>query len=395
MAGLKNGPSAFGAALLLGGAVLVLASSSTACGSSVPLGTFEPGPDGAPPSLAPEAGGPEVDANAFRPLCAATECPIPYGTCSDDSFRCETNFDSDNTSCGACGVECPSGELMRDLFGAEFFCQSGTCKMSCASDSAKHTGDCNNNVADGCEVDLDCDSNNCGACGVKCPAGTNCVGGNCGCPAGLTACGPAGCGLECVDLKLDDTNCGVCGKVCEPGATPPPPNMHVGCDNGACGPLKCDRGFEDCNTNLADGCEVELAGDPANCGSCGKACGAGQVCENGKCSCAPSETRCPGFGTFTYCVDLQSDSQDCGACGNRCPFAEYPSRSVCRLGRCEVQCPAGFADCDGNVANGCETQVRSDPRNCGACGVQCDLALGQPCVEGACLVAPCEGGPSR
>jgi hypothetical protein len=39
--------------------------------------------------------------------------------------------------------------------------------------------------------------------------------------------------------------------------------------------------------------------------------------------------------------------------------------------------------------------VSSDPRNCGACGVRCDLSIGQPCVDGACLEAPCDTGPAK
>lgn len=392
MAGLTHGSRAIGAALVT---ALAVAMSSTACGSSVPLGGYDEPPDAGPPAFGSEAGTPEADANAFRPLCAATTCPAPYGTCADDSFRCQTNFDSDNTSCGACGVVCPNGEAMRDLLGAEFHCQSGTCRMACAADSAKHTGDCNHDVADGCEIDLDCDPNNCGACGVKCPAGLGCVAGNCGCPAGLSACGEAGCGNECLDLRSDDGNCGTCGNACPPGDTPPHPNMHLGCGDSKCGALKCDPGWGNCNTSADDGCETELAVDPLNCNKCGNACAAGQECDNGKCRCAPNETRCPDFGEFSRCVDLETSDQDCGACGNRCPLADYPSKSVCRLGRCELECPPGHADCDGNVANGCETLVSADPRNCGACGVRCDLAIGQPCVDGACAKAPCDEGPAK
>jgi hypothetical protein len=395
-ASLAQGTRAISAALVAGLVGVVLAVSSAACRSSVPLGGYDEQPDATPPPLVSEAGAAEADANAFRPLCAATTCPAPYGTCPDDSFRCQTNFDSDNTSCGACGITCPNGEAMRDLLGAEFYCQSGQCRMACAADSAKHTGDCNKNVADGCEVDLNCDANNCGACGVTCPAGLGCVAGNCGCPAGLDACGPAGCGLECLDLKSDDNSCGTCGTACPQGDTPPGPNMHLGCSASKCGATKCDQGFGDCDSNPATGCEIDLSSDPKNCNACANACAPGQLCENGKCRCAPSETRCPGFfGDFTYCANLETDAQDCGACGNRCPNTEYPTKSVCRLGRCELQCPPGYADCDSNPKNGCETLVGSDPRNCGACGVRCDLALGQPCVEGSCLKAPCDEGPAK
>jgi hypothetical protein len=36
-----------------------------------------------------------------------------------------------------------------------------------------------------------------------------------------------------------------------------------------CKVTSCSSGFADCNGNGADGCEVDLARDPNNCGSCG------------------------------------------------------------------------------------------------------------------------------
>ncbi|MEZ4406110.1 MAG: hypothetical protein R3A52_06525 [Polyangiales bacterium] len=36
------------------------------------------------------------------------------------------------------------------------------------------------------------------------------------------------------------------------------------------GPLMCPSGRADCNNDRSDGCEVDLANDPANCGACGR-----------------------------------------------------------------------------------------------------------------------------
>jgi hypothetical protein len=44
-------------------------------------------------------------------------------------------------------------------------------------------------------------------------------------------------------------------------------------------------------------------------------------------------------------------------------------------------CPSSKADCDGNEANGCETDVLTSGGHCGACKHSC---LGAPCVGGAC-----------
>ncbi len=41
------------------------------------------------------------------------------------------------------------------------------------------TADCDGDSANGCEVNTNTDSNNCGSCGNKCPPGTHCVNGSC------------------------------------------------------------------------------------------------------------------------------------------------------------------------------------------------------------------------
>lgn len=51
-------------------------------------------------------------------------------------------------------------------------------------------------------------------------------------------------------------------------------------------------------------------------------------------------------------------------------------------------CPPFFADCDGNPANGCETEVSADPNNCGGCGVPCESPMF--CGAGECLAGCAE-----
>lgn len=50
-----------------------------------------------------------------------------------------------------------------------------------------------------------------------------------------------------------------------------------------------------------------------------------------------------------------------------------------------VSCDAGFADCDNDPANGCETALQVDASHCGACGAACES--GQVCDgTGTCAV---------
>ncbi|MEZ4301626.1 MAG: hypothetical protein R3B70_42220 [Polyangiaceae bacterium] len=55
------------------------------------------------------------------------------------------------------------------------------------------------------------------------------------------------------------------------------------CSKGKCEIDKCDPGFDDCNHDAADGCEIDLTSDGDNCGDCKKVCGPGKQCTEGKC----------------------------------------------------------------------------------------------------------------
>lgn len=47
-------------------------------------------------------------------------------------------------------------------------------------------------------------------------------------------------------------------------------------------------------------------------------------------------------------------------------------------------CASGYDNCDGNPHNGCEADLGTDPRHCGACDLRCDN--GQ-CMQGECVAA--------
>jgi hypothetical protein len=58
-----------------------------------------------------------------------------------------------------------------------------------------------------------------------------------------------------------------------------------------------------------------------------------------------------------------------------------------------IECPSGRGDCDGNAANGCETELSSDADNCHVCGHSCRSAhTTAGCFDGACRVLGCEPG---
>ena len=59
----------------------------------------------------------------------------------------------------------------------------------------------------------------------------------------------------------------------------------------------------------------------------------------------------------------------CGSCGSECP--EPPGAApTCTSETCGFVCDEGRADCNGSAADGCETDLAS-PASCGGCGVAC------------------------
>ena len=65
---------------------------------------------------------------------------------------------------------------------------------------------------------------------------------------------------------------------------PVPPNSTAACTaaTGTCA-FACSTGFADCDKAAANGCEINLTNDSANCGACAKACVAPQTCVMSAC----------------------------------------------------------------------------------------------------------------
>lgn len=89
--------------------------------------------------------------------------------------------------------------------------------------------------------------------------------------------GETDCSGLCVDLTTDPGNCGACDNECVAA------NAVAGCSGGSCTIASCNPGFENCDSNPVNGCEVNTSTNPNNCGGCGIVCGVGKSCFNGLC----------------------------------------------------------------------------------------------------------------
>ena len=340
-----------------------------------------------------------ADAGCGGSTCHVATCQTNYGDC-DNSWDsgCETNLSNTVTSCGACGYDC-GAHLTPHV--ADAGCGNSSCQITaCTSPYA----DCDNSWDGGCETNLHTDPNHCGTCGVVCPGPTGgngqavCNTGTCGisCNTGYSV-----CGNTCKNLKTDSNNCGTCGNVC-PGPTNG--NGTAICTNGSCG-ISCNsaQGYSLCGTEC-----VKLGSDPANCNTCGNVCpgptaGSGQaVCNSG--TCGISCDSASGYSLCgTECVKLSSDANNCGSCGNECDLKGHvaPGGASCQSGQCNVNsCESPYADCNGIGSDGCEVDLTSDVKNCGACNNQCtgnlpscqpglDAGSAECCTMGACPGPAC------
>jgi hypothetical protein len=322
--------------------------------------------------------------NCTAGTCGVASCAAGYGDCDNNaSDGCEAPLNT-NTNCGGCGVTC-------SLTNAAATCASGSCQISTCN-----TGyaDCNGDPSDGCETALNT-SSNCGACGSTCTNAngtTSCQNGVCKptCTSGYADCnGIASDGCEASLTSV--TSCGNCGDQCATA------NGTPNCVSGTCGVASCSAGYGDCNGLASDGCEAMLNTN-TNCTMCGTACAranASASCSTGSCvlgACNANYGNCDGDDS-NGCETHENSTNNCGACGTASGGAATCSNPhggenctnpgtgyVCQI----TFCFGGYADCNSNANDGCETQIHTNS-NCNGCGNACTGAT-------TCHNTGCGGG---
>ena len=121
------------------------------------------------------------------------------------------------------------------------------------------------------------------------------------------------------------------------------------------------------------GCKT-VATDAENCGTCGNACAAGQVCQAGQCACSAGLLACGGT-----CV--ASNAMHCGSCTTMCSGTQ-----VCSGGTCGDSCPTGQMQCSDGA---CVAPNGGDAMHCGGCNA---CPAGATCNAGVCTSPTGTGG---
>ena len=345
--------------------------------------------DGDQHGIGPDCIGPDADDSDDTVYDGAPE--LCDGLDNDGNGETDEGFDlsSDPRRCGRCDNVC-------SFQNAAAACMEGVCVIDACLEGF---ADCNGSEGDGCEVDTTSNPFDCGACGNACAR-----------PNADTACEESACVIvECDtnfgDCDLDAENgceaalltdldhCGACDALCAFD------DALAQCSGGVCGLGDCDDGFSDCDADASNGCETSIVDNDAACGGCGLVCdpvnGLGE-CQGRDCvilGCFGNYADCD-LDPFTGCeADTFTSLDHCGGCGLAC--AAENGATVCDRGACVIDgCDEDFADCDGELDNGCETFLLGNIAACGACDNPC---LPVPnaevdCASTTCTITACDAG---
>lgn len=203
------------------------------------------------------------------------------------------------------------------------------------------------------------------ACGAEPAPSCGVIGRTapCACPGGAQGaqeCGPLGVWGACVCPGADaGTDAGA------PDAPPPPVDGPAGPEAGVDAP------------EVAADAPAPLDG-PADAAPDGPLPPTADAQADG--GCPEGFAMCVG----TTCNNILTSRMWCGSCRTLCgPLSEcFGGRCVTRSSG--VSCEPGRGDCDGEAANGCETDTFTSREHCGGCGRSCTPSM--RCVAGSCAL---------
>ncbi len=132
----------------------------------------------------------------------------------------------------------------------------------------------------------------------------------------------------------------------------------------------CDGTDQDCDGLVDEALDAPCFEGPEGAAGVGLCLAGRRTCVEGRwggCEgqALPADETCDGAdedcdGAVDEDTDLSSDPANCGACGGRC--AQPGAVTECREGACSrVACEAGRADCNADAGDGCETEGECPP----------------------------------
>jgi hypothetical protein len=338
----------------------------------------------------------EDDDEDGRPDAACTPRPAPAIADCDDRDAASGPGDTeicdgrDNDCDGSVDEGVEATPFFRDADGDGYGSETSGVVVGCGSVAGyiERSGDCDdtdserhptrqelcNGADEDCDGTIDEELGAESCTSIETPR--ECIAGRC---RDVLACDPPTADCDALvangcesDLASDPARCGACDRTCratEPGTV-------AICVSSSCG-LACVEGQEDCDADLGrglTGCETVL-GTAANCARCGDACAVDErcnpvtrVCEAMGGGCVFPAADCDMNGSCE--VDLSADVLHCGSCTRECSGAS--AGWTCAAGNCRVEsCSLPMLNCDMSDANGCETDGAT-LTNCRGCGVACE-----------------------
>ncbi len=291
--------------------------------------------------------------------------------CNDNVF----NGDETDVDCGGSCDPCVDGQGCAEASDCQSLaCSGGECQSPTCYDEVQNGNedgiDCGTTCPNACGITGDCNDDD------DCRLGEYCTDAD--------TCEPAACDNGVQETRETDVDCGgVDCPDCPPGSTC---NVNGDCDSHVCDPATKICAVATCTDGEQNGDETdEDCGGPcpgcANSSSCdlNADCVSG-ICNDGNC-------QAPGCNDGVRNGDETAEDcgGQCGPCGNGdgCVDAGDCTSGVCTADVCAVP------TCNDDVQNGDETD-----RDCGGqCGATCstgdDCFDAGDCIQGVCEFAQC------
>ncbi|MBQ9817329.1 MAG: hypothetical protein IJM59_07695 [Proteobacteria bacterium] len=297
--------------------------------------------------------------------CVDGDCVCRAGYRINRNGQCVKNSDE---QCGARGDATSADPLNKDYMG--YACSSG---MSCGvmelvtvRDGVSTVTPLNTCISDGyssCALDLGFYQNGIYVCPdsnifKRCEASGSV---NCECIPGYES-------ALCSNTVKDDCSYTTCPESFE---------CRIIDDVAQC---VCPDGFVKIKANSINVCKEQLSllSEREYCGTNADnivACKSSEICENGKCvRCAVSQMLC-----LDKCMERNDLDPETGE------LASLAERHVVGCNASELTCEKGFANCNGTVLDGCESDLTS-VHSCGSCDNVCPSEV--TCSDGKCCLNP-------